>query len=237
MKGAMPMIIIIIILALIVVAIITYGIVTRSPSKDDYFDVEKKILEQVEKEGEKTIKKQVSEEPLDIPIENALERVTKKPFGIKVSPGNSPIKPERFSGYHTGADFEVSKSEKHEPIKVRAICHGEILENKLVGGYGGTIVQKSALGNGDENIEPIIVIYGHLDTSEELQIVKPGQFVGEGDVIGFLAPPESRSSGFERKHLHLGIIKGSEIDYRGYVQDRKELDGWVNPEELLKTFQ
>src|SRR5438105_13240780 len=41
----------------------------------------------------------------DIPLENAQTRVTKKFFGTKVSPGNSPVTPERFSGYHTGVDF------------------------------------------------------------------------------------------------------------------------------------
>ena len=38
------------------------------------------------------------------PIGQTEERITKKPFGIKISPENSPISPERFSGYHTGID-------------------------------------------------------------------------------------------------------------------------------------
>src|SRR4030067_1140465 len=40
------------------------------------------------------------------PINRADERVTKKPFGIFITPQNSPIQPEKFSGFHTGADFE-----------------------------------------------------------------------------------------------------------------------------------
>ena len=36
------------------------------------------------------------------PISNPLERIIKKPFGIKINPANSPVQPERFSGYHTG---------------------------------------------------------------------------------------------------------------------------------------
>ncbi|NTU99252.1 hypothetical protein HGA64_04600 [Candidatus Falkowbacteria bacterium] len=42
------------------------------------------------------------------PISDALSRVTKKPFGIKVSPKNSSVSPERFTGYHTGVDFETT---------------------------------------------------------------------------------------------------------------------------------
>ncbi|MGE5392302.1 MAG: hypothetical protein ACM3NH_00970 [Candidatus Saccharibacteria bacterium] len=39
------------------------------------------------------------------PLADWQERVTKKPFGIFVSPGHSPVDPERFRGYHTGTDF------------------------------------------------------------------------------------------------------------------------------------
>ena len=42
------------------------------------------------------------------PISDALSRVTKKTFGLYVSPGHSTIRPERFTCYHTGVDFETT---------------------------------------------------------------------------------------------------------------------------------
>src|SRR5579863_6635904 len=41
------------------------------------------------------------------PISGGLSRVTKKPFGIYVTPQNSPVQPEKFTGFHTGIDFET----------------------------------------------------------------------------------------------------------------------------------
>src|SRR3989344_6907506 len=52
---------------------------------------------------------QSAERPADSlvwPVDEFEERITKKPFGIFITPQNSPIKPERFSGYHTGVDVE-----------------------------------------------------------------------------------------------------------------------------------
>jgi hypothetical protein len=39
-------------------------------------------------------------------VEGFVQRVTKKPFGLYVDPDNSPVQPEMFTGYHTGADAE-----------------------------------------------------------------------------------------------------------------------------------
>lgn len=39
------------------------------------------------------------------PMNKAGERITKKKFGDYIDQRNSPIKPERFSGYHTGVDL------------------------------------------------------------------------------------------------------------------------------------
>src|SRR3989338_610817 len=60
------------------------------------------------------------------PIGRAISRVTKKPFGIKISPTSSPVSPERFSGYHTGVDFEVSEEELNLNVPVFAICMGPL---------------------------------------------------------------------------------------------------------------
>lgn len=41
-----------------------------------------------------------------LPIAEFEKRITKKPFGIYITPQNSPVQPERFTGYHTGVDVE-----------------------------------------------------------------------------------------------------------------------------------
>src|SRR5947209_4518700 len=50
------------------------------------------------------------------PVVGFLSRVTKKPFGIYVNPANSPVQPERFSGYHTGADAEYGEVSADVPV-------------------------------------------------------------------------------------------------------------------------
>jgi hypothetical protein len=52
--------------------------------------------------------------------------VTKKPFGIRVSPSDSPVQPERFVGYHSGVDFEIKAGEEDQSLPVTAICAGEV---------------------------------------------------------------------------------------------------------------
>jgi hypothetical protein len=38
----------------------------------------------------------------------------------------------------------------------------------------------------------------------------------------------------ERKHLHLGIHKGTAINILGYVQNSSELNNWVDITKYLK---
>src|SRR3990172_8522253 len=59
------------------------------------------------------------------PLERASERVTKKPFGIYITPQNSPVQPERFRGYHTAVDIEYG--DVSEEVPVYAIWDGEIV--------------------------------------------------------------------------------------------------------------
>src|SRR3989344_3309118 len=68
------------------------------------------------------------------PIDRAGQRVTKKSFGTYVTPKNSPVAPERFTGFHTGTDFET------------------------FAGYGGYLIQSCSI-----NHQPITVVYGHLN--------------------------------------------------------------------------
>lgn len=164
---------------------------------------------------------------LSLPLSLALQRVTKKPFGIKVSPKSSPVSPERFSGYHTGVDFEIFPAEENTDVPVSAVCSGPLIEKKIVSGYGEVAIQKCSI----ENIE-VTVLYGHLKLSSIEKRVQ--EEVAAGEKIGILGKGYSTQTSGERKHLHLGIHKGSKINYLGYVQNESELSGWIDAMEYLK---
>ncbi len=156
------------------------------------------------------------------PIQGGCSRVTKKPFGIFASPKNSPVKPERFQGYHTGADFEIFAGEENLEIGVRSICSGKIISVEFVNGYGGVIIQKCVFEG-----SPVTVLYGHLALTGIS--AKVGQMLEQGDLIGTLGEGFSRDTDGERKHLHLAIKRGVAVDVRGYVSQKSQLSGWLNP--------
>lgn len=152
------------------------------------------------------------------PISDAKSRVTKKPFGIYITPATSPVQPEKFTGYHTGVDFEITSDEKTKNIDVFAICTGEILKAEKVSGYGGVIIQQCTVEG-----SPVTVLYGH--------VILPDIAIGPktaGEKLTILAPANSEFSGGERKHLHLGIHKGTGIEYRGYVDSQSQLSAWTD---------
>ena len=155
------------------------------------------------------------------PIDRALERATKKPFGIYITSQNSPVQPERFSGFHTGVDFETFADEQNKDVPIYAICTGITLLKEWASGYGGLVVQSCQLANQD-----IAVIYGHLNlasvgTAKNL-------LMSAGEKIGNLGKGFSQETDGERKHLHLGIHKGRSINILGYVQNSSELSNWID---------
>lgn len=156
------------------------------------------------------------------PLSRSGERVTKKPFGIYVTPQNSPTQPEHFSGYHTGADFEIFPEELSANVPVKAVCEGELRLKKYAQGYGGVVVEDCTL-----NGNPITVIYGHLKLASVQKNV--GDDLSVGEAIGILGADKSVETNGERKHLHLGFNKGPSLNILGYVQDQNELSGWLNP--------
>ena len=160
------------------------------------------------------------------PLDRAAERVTKKPFGIYITPKTSPVQPERFQGYHTGTDFEIFPEELNADVPVRAICSGKIAMKRSASGYGGILVQNCMFNN-----QPITVIYGHLKLASIGNIA--GDNLNAGDEIGFLGKAYSSETDGERKHLHLGIHKGSAVSILGYVQSQSELSGWIDPCSLV----
>jgi len=170
---------------------------------------------------------QNSKAALSPPIGNWQARVVKKPFGIKVSPTNSPVQPEKFSGYHTGTDFETFPDEADKDVPVFAICGGSLLVKEYASGYGGVAVQECKLNGND-----ITAIYGHLKLASIS--ANEGQQLAAGSQIGILGKGYSRETDGERKHLHLGIHNGASIDIKGYVQTPAELDQWIDAAKYLK---
>jgi len=166
---------------------------------------------------------------LSIPLPDSQARISKKPFGVYIDPQNSPVQPEKFQGYHTGTDFEVFENELSQEITANAICSGKILQKKFVGGYGGVVIQTCEFEGA-----PVTVLYGHLDLEKSRVQIKDS--VEKGQSVATLAADKSYYSGGERKHLHLGIHRGSSVDYRGYVQTKKQLESWLNYEDIIRKI-
>ncbi|MBI5465767.1 MAG: M23 family metallopeptidase [Candidatus Kerfeldbacteria bacterium] len=161
------------------------------------------------------------------PLGQALSRLTHKPFGLYVSPRRSPVNPERFTGYHTGVDFETWPDEQDKPVSVFAVCTGHLLQKSWVKGYGGVAVQACTL-----NGRPITVVYGHLKLSS--LAVQSDQRLESGAKLAVLGTGFSTETDGERKHLHLGLHLGSTINLRGYVKTQAELKQWLNAAEYLE---
>jgi len=164
---------------------------------------------------------------LSLPIGEALTRVTKKPFGIYVTPQNSPVSPEHFSGYHTGVDFETTAAEKNKDVPVYTICSGSLALKKVATGYGGVAVQSCTI-----NKEAVTVIYGHLRISSVTTAV--GVQLSQGQQIAVLGTGYSTETAGERKHLHLGIHKGTGVVLLGYVSKKSDLNQWLDFLTLVK---
>lgn len=153
-------------------------------------------------------------------------RVTKKPFGIYITPKNSPVQPEKFTGYHTGIDFETTTAEANIDVSVVAFCDGKLLEKKYATGYGGVAVQSCVLNN-----QSVTIIYGHLKLASITPTV--GQTLKKGDLLGVLGKGYSTETDGERKHLHFGIHIGSAINILGYVQKQSDLSSWLDPIQFI----
>src|SRR5262249_27221780 len=149
----------------------------------------------------------------------------KKPFGIYVTPKNSPVMPEKFTGYHTGVDFETFPDEQDKDVVIFAICDGVLLEKTTATGYGGLAVESCQINN-----SPVTVVYGHLRLSSIS--LKAGAQIKHGQQLGVLGTGYSKETDGERKHLHLGIHRGSAINIRGYVQTNSQLADWIDAQTL-----
>lgn len=156
------------------------------------------------------------------PLDQSDERVTKKLFGIRIDRATSPVQPERFSGYHTGTDFEIFSSEETRDVVVQAICSGEVIAKRMASGYGGVLVTRCVIED-----QEVTVVYGHLRLSSIATTI--GERVVVGDQIGVLGTGGSSETDGERKHLHLSIHRGTELNIAGYVSDKATLSDWIDP--------
>jgi murein DD-endopeptidase MepM/ murein hydrolase activator NlpD len=160
------------------------------------------------------------------PISRYKERVTKKPFGIYITKATSPVQPEKFTGYHSGTDFETFPEEKDVDVPINAICNGKIAAKRTATGYGGLVTQYCTIEG-----QAVTVIYGHMRLNSVTK--KVGDELKAEDVIGVLGTGYSTETDNERKHLHLGIVKGQGSDIRGYVQQESLLSGFLNVMDYL----
>lgn len=153
------------------------------------------------------------------PIAEFKERITKKPFGIYITPQNSPVQPERFSGYHNGVDVEYQDVESDVPVY--AVNSGKVVYSGEVSGYGGVVMLEIELDGAKHT-----VLYGHIRPSS---LPSLWSSVNKGDQIGLLGTGYSSETDGERRHLHFAILSDNRIDVRGYVQSESELSSWLNP--------
>lgn len=167
--------------------------------------------------------------PTELPLlalENPNQRITKKDFGTYVEPGNSPVDPEVFTGFHTAIDLETFEDEQNIDVDIFAICTGPLLLSRWAQGYGGVMVQSCTINNTD-----VTVIYGHIDLNSVAANIN--DTLVQGQKIAILGDGYTQETDNERKHLHLGIHKGTQIELRGYVQDKAELEKWIDPKTLI----
>ncbi|MFA6098350.1 MAG: M23 family metallopeptidase [Patescibacteria group bacterium] len=153
------------------------------------------------------------------PVPDFVKGVTLKPFGIYITPQNSPVQPEKFTGYHTGADAEFTDVTGEVPVK--AIAPGQVVYSGTASGYGGVIVIRHLI-DGKE----ILTVYGHLQPSS---LLPRDAAVTTGQQIGVLGEGYTSQTDYERKHLHLAMLKGAALSLKGYVSTKEELAGWYNP--------
>ncbi len=154
------------------------------------------------------------------PVRDFMSRVTKKQFGMYITPETSPVDHDRFTGYHTGVDVEFTDTDSDVPVY--AIADGSIVFRDWVKGYGGVIVIRHTI-----NGVTLYALYGHLDEASfpPTDVVR----VVAGQQIARLGDGLTQETDGVRKHLHFSVSTTEKLDLRGYVQDEAELSHWLNP--------
>lgn len=164
------------------------------------------------------------------PMTNYGQRTSVKQFGQKIDDsfykGKESLFPfNHFYGYHAADDLEYTVSEKEEKTPFYAVTTGKIVYIGSLDGYGGVILEQ--IGDGHT------ALYGHVKISD--LTFKTGDTVQGGTALSYLGDAFSSETSRERKHLHFGIYKGSDLYFHGHESTEKVLNRrWVDPTEFLK---
>lgn len=153
------------------------------------------------------------------PVSHFKGRITKKTFGMHITPETSPVEHDRFSGYHTGVDAEYTDTSGDIPVS--AISGGVVVVSTWATGYGGVIV----VHHSRTDIPPFS-LYGHLNPATLLPV---GSRVTAGEQLGILGDDHSEQTDGVRKHLHFSLYTGEKFDMRGYVPGTEDLTNWADP--------
>ncbi|MDP3888884.1 MAG: M23 family metallopeptidase [bacterium] len=162
------------------------------------------------------------------PMDKFAERITIKSFGQLIDNnfylGKEDLFPnKRYFGYHTGVDLEVFPNEENSDVPIYAVASGTITYIGYITGYGGLIL---------ENFGDHTALYGHLKLSSIT--LKKGEKVDAGQQLALLGNAFSTETDGERKHLHFGIYKGSDLYFKGHETSLSQLQNkWEDPEKFL----
>jgi murein DD-endopeptidase MepM/ murein hydrolase activator NlpD len=141
--------------------------------------------------------------------------------------GKTNLFPNQFIGYHAAIDLEIFPDELNQPVPVYAVGNGKIVYAAPVSGYGGLILERLS-DTGDT------ALYGHVKLSD--LPFKVGDVVTAGTRLTDLGDAFSSETGGERKHLHFGIYKGTDLYFRGYEPTLSSLNNrWVDPKVFLSS--
>ncbi|MEK7529955.1 MAG: M23 family metallopeptidase [Patescibacteria group bacterium] len=119
---------------------------------------------------------------------------------------------------------------------VQAVGPGVVTYVGRVSGYGGVIVINHAALCGDQPedaCDRVSAVYGHLNP--DAFVVRVGDTVVKGDVIGYMGEEGSQTDG-ERAHLHFVVYKGEEVRLEGYVKTSDALADYVNPRLFFEAY-
>lgn len=131
----------------------------------------------------------------------------------------------RFYGYHAAVDLEYFSDEADADIPVHAVATGQIVYIGTLKGYGGVILQRI------HNTHT--ALYGHVDISNLQHSV--GDVLTAGEQVTVLGDEFSAETSKERKHLHFGIYKGTELYFHGHENSMaRVIEKWEDPNAFLE---
>lgn len=162
------------------------------------------------------------------------ERQTVKGFGQYIDDnfytGKEALFPNnRFYGYHAAVDLEIFPNELDAKVPAYAISSGTITYIGSLSGYGGVILEK--LDN-----ENNTALYGHVKITN--LPYKIGDHINTDSnpvILTYLGDQFSAETSKERKHLHFGIYKGTDLYFAGHEPTLAQLNKrWLDPSIFLK---